>query len=109
MLKFFPKKSISNKLIPKTNFLCQPLVRIIYEQQGHHRIIILEEKRRRKKNQERSKIRPFQHKYFRVVYVAAKDQGIYVGIGEQNLRPRDQHSTKTRQAEKFRYMLVSLK
>ena len=62
-----------------------------------------------KKNQERSKIRPFQHKYFRVVYVAAKDQGIYGGIGEQNLRPRDQHSTKTRQAEKFRYMLVSLK
>ena len=59
-----------------------------------------------KKNQERSKIRPFQHKYFRV---AAKDQGIYVGIGEQNVRPRDQHSTKTRQAEKFRYMLVSLK
>ena len=96
-------------MIPKTNFLCQPLVRIIYEQQGHHRIIILEEKRRRKKNQERSKIRPFQHKYFRVVYVAAKDQGIYVGIGEQNVRPRDQHSTKTRQAEKFRYMLVSLK
>ena len=58
--------------------MSEPLVRIIYEQQGHHRIIILEEKRRRKKNQERSKLRLFQHKYFRVVYVAAKDQGIYV-------------------------------
>ena len=56
-LNNFPKQSIPNKLIPKTNFLCQPLVRIIYEQQGHHRIIILEEKRRRKKNQERSKIK----------------------------------------------------
>ena len=65
-----------------------------------------EEEKRIKRDR---KLRLFQHKYFRVVYVAAKDQGIYVGIGEQNLRPRDQHSTKTRQAEKFRYMLVSLK
>ena len=65
-----------------------------------------EEEKRIKRDR---KLRLFQHKYFRVVYVAAKDQGIYVGIGEQNVRPRDQHSTKTRQAEKFRYMLVSLK
>lgn len=65
-----------------------------------------EEEKRIKRDR---KLRLFQHKYFRVVYVAAKDQGIYGGIGEQNLRPRDQHSTKTRQAEKFRYMLVSLK
>ena len=35
-----------------------------------------EEEKRIKRDR---KLRPFQHKYFRVVYVAAKDQGIYVG------------------------------